>query len=224
MPALFVTGTGTEIGKTYVTAALLQALRARGHAVDAFKPVVSGFDPAFASDSDPGRLLAGLARPVTPETVAEMSPWRYAAPLSPPLAAKMEGRALVMDEVAQACRERIDRAGDTLLLIEGAGGIMSPVDEDHTNLDLIQRLGAPILLVSGSYLGTISHTLTAVEAARARCVAIAAIVVSESEGEPPDLAETVAAIARFTPGVTVVAAPRSAGPGWETSLTDQLGL
>ncbi|HEY3696679.1 dethiobiotin synthase [Phenylobacterium sp.] len=206
MPALFVTGTGTDVGKTYVCAALLRALAARGHAVDALKPVVSGFDPAALEDSDPAVLLRALGRPVTPQALAALSPWRFAAPLSPPLAARREGRALSATEVIGLCRERAGAAHDRLLLVEGAGGVMSPLDETATMLDLAAALQAPALLVAGSYLGTISHTLTAAAALRGAGVDLAAVAVSESLDAPP-LGETVEALARFL-DVPVFAIPR----------------
>ncbi|HEX6858948.1 MAG TPA: AAA family ATPase, partial [Caulobacteraceae bacterium] len=77
MPALIVAGVGTDIGKTWVAASLIRALRASGAVVDAFKPVISGFDPATAATSDAGQLLAALGRPITAETVEAISPFRY---------------------------------------------------------------------------------------------------------------------------------------------------
>jgi dethiobiotin synthetase len=94
------------------------------------------------------------------------------------------------------------------LLIEGAGGVMSPIAEDGTNLDLMAELGAPALLVTGSYLGAVSHTLTAIEAMKVRAVPVVAIVVSESEGEAPPLAEIEGALARFAPGIPRFTAER----------------
>ena len=91
VPGLFITATGTDIGKTYVTAGLLRAGRRAGIAVDALKPVLSGYDPADAETSDAGVLLAALDRPITAATIAAMSPWRFAAPLSPDRAAEREG-------------------------------------------------------------------------------------------------------------------------------------
>ena len=94
MAAVFVTGTGTDVGKTFVTAALIRHLRATGRSVDALKPVVSGFDATQIEASDPGVLLAALGRAATPDELDRISPWRFAAPLSPDLAAQAEGRAL----------------------------------------------------------------------------------------------------------------------------------
>ncbi|WP_342151699.1 dethiobiotin synthase [Methylorubrum sp. SB2] len=210
-PALFIAGAGTEIGKTYVTAALVRHLRASGGRVRALKPLASGVpsldDPAFA-ESDTGRLLAAQGLAITPEAVAACSPWRFTAPLAPDLAAAREGRSLALDDLVGWCRARVVEAdGDQTVLIEGVGGLMSPVTEAATGLDWLKALGLPALLVSGSYLGAISHALTAVETLRAHGVALIGVAVSESEGAPT-LPETVAdAIARHG-GVQVGIVPR----------------
>src|SRR5258705_10667399 len=104
MTAAFVTATGTDIGKTFVTTGLIRHLRGAGRAVDAIKPVVSGFDPAAWQDSDPAALLAALERPPVMEEVERISPWRFTAPLSPHMAARQEGRAIHYQEVVDFCR------------------------------------------------------------------------------------------------------------------------
>jgi dethiobiotin synthetase len=213
MAAVFVTGTGTDIGKTYVSAALIRALIARGRAVEALKPVVSGFDAAAPAGSDPAVLLDALGLAWSTQALERMSPFRYRAPLSPPLAAQREGRRLDFDAMVAVCAERIAGAGERTLLIEGAGGVMSPVDDEHTMLDLMAAIGTPVILVAGSYLGTISHTLTAAQSLRSAGVAIAAIVISGSEGDPPPVGETVEALARHLGGVPLLTAPR--GAAWD---------
>ena len=207
MPALFVTATGTEIGKTFVTAGLIRALQQRGRAVDALKPVVTGFDRATAQASDPGILLSALGRAVTEAEIAKVSLWRFAAPLSPDLAAGREGRALDFDALVHLTRYAIDAALD-VLLVEGVGGIMVPLDKRHTVLDWMAALRVPVLLVAGSYLGTISHTLSAVDVLQRRDLEIAAIVVSESAGSTVSLDDAVASIARFVPALPVYGLPR----------------
>ncbi|MDB5431700.1 MAG: bioD [Caulobacter sp.] len=207
MAGVFVTGTGTDVGKTYVTAGLIRALVAGGRAVEALKPVVSGFDPAEPEGSDPAELLAAAGVALTPGALERISPWRYAAPLSPPLAARREGRELDGTAVIGLCRERVQAAGDRLLIVEGAGGVMSPLDERLTMLDLAVELGLPVLLVAGSYLGTISHTLTAVAVLRAAGVKVLAVAVSESLDAPP-LEETLEALRAFLPGMPVGAVSR----------------
>ncbi len=198
MPALFVAGAGTEIGKTYVTAALTRRLIADGRAVRTLKPLASGVppfdDPAFA-DSDTARLLAAQGIMPTPEAVAACSPWRYAAPLAPDQAAALEGRALDLADLVAWCRAQMARAEGTVL-IEGVGGLMSPVTPEATGLDWLKALGIPALLVSGSYLGAISHALTAHETLRLHGVPLRAVAVSESPGAPASLDTVAAAIGR----------------------------
>lgn len=212
MRTLFVTGAGTGIGKTYVTCALIDALLAQGLTVDAFKPVTSGFDPALIVESDPGCLLEALGRDPTLEAVEAISPLRFAAPLSPPAAARREGRLLAFNEVAAPCRARLGRADVDVLLFEGAGGVMSPIAEEATNRDLIAEIGAPAILVCGSYLGTITHSLTALEALRARGCEVTALVVCEG-ADGLDLEEITAELRQFTGSTPVVALPRFGGAG-----------
>ncbi|MBD8906443.1 dethiobiotin synthase [Methylorubrum zatmanii] len=206
LPALFIVGAGTEIGKTYATAALTRRLRDRGRRVRALKPLASGVPPLDHPDfavSDTARLLAAQGLAVTPETVEACSPWRFAAPLAPDLAAAREGRSLSLADLVGWCRARLSEAreGDTVL-IEGVGGLMSPITEAETGLDWLKAQGLPALLVSGSYLGAISHALTAVETLRAHGIALAGLVISESEGAPTPLDTVAGQIARHA-GVPV---------------------
>lgn len=222
--ALFIAGAHTDVGKTYVACALIRAARAQGLSVEALKPVVSGFDPADWSDSDPGRLLAALDRPLTPETLDAMSPLRFRAPLSPPMAARLEGRGLSLEALVQVCRARMAETEADLLVVEGVGGLMSPVSDTATGLDLMAALDIPAVLVGGAYLGAISHTLTALAAARAAGVAISCVVVSQSaDPDAPDFAQTVADTARLAAQVPVIAAPRGGAVGWPGDALRALG-
>jgi dethiobiotin synthetase len=211
MTALFVTATGTDIGKTFVTTGLIRHFSRRGRQVEAIKPVVSGFDSAAWESSDPAMLLAALGRPVSLEEASKISPWRFAAPLSPHMAARQEGRAIAFDEVVAFCRAAMAARRGTLL-IEGIGGIMVPLDDHRTVLDLMSMLRIPIILVAGSYVGTMSHTLTALEVLVRRNLNVAGVVISESEGSAAALDDTVATLQRFADSIDVVALPRQA-PG-----------
>ena len=224
MSTLFVTGTGTGIGKTVVTAALCRELRAGGRAVRALKPVLSGYDPAAMHESDPGVLLASLGEPVTDDAVAAIAPWRFRAPLSPDMAAAREGRRLDLREIVAFCRAQ---KGDPLL-IEGIGGAMVPLDDATPCSTGSRNLGAPALVVAGSYLGTISHTLTTLAAVRGRGVEVAGLVISESVESPVPLAETAATIARHAGPLPIAILPRlPPGPDpWRAAppLSQALGL
>ena len=87
MSAYFVTSTGTDIGKTFVTAGLIRYLRGSGQPIDALKPVVSGYDSSVVETSDPAVLLGALGKPVSAEEIERIAPWRFRAPLAPDLAA-----------------------------------------------------------------------------------------------------------------------------------------
>src|SRR5262245_28210978 len=203
----FVTSTGTDIGKTFVTAALVRYLRESNQPVDALKPIVSGYDASVAETSDPAVLLAALGRQVTAEAVERIAPWRFRAPLAPGLAAAREGRSIDFDRLVEFSRMQISAAKGPLF-IEGVGGIMVPLDGKHTVLDWMTALDVPLLLVVGGYLGTISHTLTALDVLSQRKLTIAAIIVSESERDTVALDDTVASIERFAAGVEVIGLPR----------------
>ncbi len=206
---MFVAGAGTEIGKTYVTCALARQLRAAGRAVRAFKPVATGMvapaDPAFQA-SDTAQLLGAQGLPCNETMIAACTPWRFAAPLSPDMAAEAEDRRLQLAELATWASDVIQRIPvDTLVLIEGVGGVMSPIASDGLNIDLIAALACPTILVGGSYLGAINHTLTALAALRARAIEVRALIVNETSGSSVDFAATVASLARFSPDVVLIA-------------------
>jgi dethiobiotin synthetase len=205
--AYFVTSTGTDIGKTFVTAGLIRYLREAGQSVHALKPVVSGYNSSVVETSDPAVLLGALGRAVAADEVERIAPWRFRAPLSPDLAAAREGRSIDFEQLIAFSRQAINTANG-ILFIEGVGGIMVPLDAERTVLDWMAALQIPLLLVVGGYLGTISHTLTALDVLAQRHLKIAAIVVSESERNPVELDDTVSSIARFAHGVGAVGLPR----------------
>ena len=211
MTTAFITATGTDIGKTFVTVGLVRHIRAAGRTVDAIKPVVSGFDSDAWQESDPARLLAALGRQITLEEAGRVSPWRFAAPLSPHMAARREGGAIEFQEVVEFCRRSM-AARRGVLLIEGIGGIMVPLDDRRTVLDWMSVLRIPIILVAGTYVGTMSHTLTSLEVLVRRNLNVAAVVISESEASAAPLDDTVATLQRFAASIDVVGIPRLA-PG-----------
>ena len=207
MSAIFITATGTDVGKTFVASGLIRHFRSTGRAVDALKPVVSGFDPTAAERSDPGRLLAALGRPVTPAELDGIAPFRFAAPLSPDMAARRENRSLDFGEIV-AFSQRAIAAAPGVLLIEGVGGVMVPLDDSHTVLDWMLALGVPLVVVTGTHLGTVSHTLTGLDVLKQRGLSVKALVVNETPGSAVALADTLATIARFTPTMPIIALPR----------------
>jgi dethiobiotin synthetase len=211
MPAVFVTGSGTGVGKTFVTAGLIRYLREQGHRVSALKPVVSGFNPAAPEESDPALLLEALGRQSIEAEWERISPWRFTAPLSPDMAARVENRRLDFEALTSFCQDSIRESGDGFLLIEGIGGIMVPLDERHAVLDLIARLNIPIILVGGSYLGTLSHLLSAQDVVLSRELDLRALVISESEGATVPFEETLVSLDHFA-GAPVLGLRREAQP------------
>lgn len=223
MKTCFVTGAGTELGKTHVACALLRVARALGSRVDALKPIASGLSEADLEESDPGRLLAAMGRQATREAVEAMCPWRFTAPLAPPQAAALEGKELDPQAIAAFCRARVAARGSDLLLIEGAGGLMSPIAERFTCLDLIAALDLPSLFVTGSYLGAVSHTLSGLELMRHKGLAVEALVISES-ADGVGAEETAGMIRWFRQDLPIVIAPRGGSEDWAAALTAKLGL
>jgi dethiobiotin synthetase len=168
----FVTGTDTGVGKTVLTAAMVAALRADGVRVAAFKPVVTGLD-----EPEPGRpadheLLAAAAG-MTPEAVA---PQTFGPPVSPHLAAEMARTAI--DPAATIAAARAAGAGAEALVVEGVGGLLVPLTPRFTVRDLAVALGLPVVVAARPGLGTISHTLLTVEAARAAGLDVRGVVLT----------------------------------------------
>ncbi len=207
MSVIFVTGVGTDIGKTYVACALLRALREAGRPVTALKPVVSGVasasDPAFEA-SDTARLLQAASVATTPEAIDACSPWRFSAPLAPDMAAAKEGRTLMLADVVAWSRRRIaEAAPEGFVLIEGVGGVMSPITQETTGIDWLRAMDCPALLVTGAYLGAISHTLTALTALQTHGIKVAAVIVNAREGQTIGAQATADAIRRLGPALPV---------------------
>jgi dethiobiotin synthetase len=218
MTGFFVTATGTDIGKTYVTAGLIRHLRGRGETVSALKPVVSGISPETLGASDPAVLLEALGKVATDKSIAAVSRWRFAAPLSPDMAAAREGRSIEFDELVAFCQEELASTKGTMF-IEGVGGVLVPLDARHTVRDWMISIDLPAIVVAGSYLGTISHTLTALEALARGGLKIAALVINESVGSTVPFDETVSTLARFAPDIPIVALPRS-GPDSDAAVAE----
>jgi dethiobiotin synthetase len=211
--AHFITGTGTDIGKTWLACALLRHWCSEGRLPVALKPVLSGFDPAHPVDSDAGALLAALGRDASPAELDAIAPWRFAAPLSPDMAAEMEGRRIDFEQLVAFTRRSVS-ADFQPCLVEGVGGVMAPLDETRTVRDWIAASGLPCILVAGSYLGSLSHTLTALAALAEVGAGITAIAVNESPDSTVALDATLETLSHHAPGIPLVAILRgSPGPG-----------
>lgn len=195
---IFFTGTGTDIGKTHVLCELLKVYREAGGKARVLKPVVSGFDPDNLNATDTIRLMRANGEDLTGAGVKAVTPWRFREPLSPDMAARRENRDLLIDDIVNWCLDRLDPRQPTL--IEGAGGIMSPIAEDGLNIDLMRELDAVPVLVAGNYLGTISHTLTALRVLDGRAI----VVINEIEAGPVPVDETISTLRRYAPRASIL--------------------
>ncbi|WP_084397917.1 dethiobiotin synthase [Henriciella aquimarina] len=197
MSAFFVTAIGTEIGKTYVSAALLRAWTGQGHGVHALKPVMSGFGEDELAASDAGQLLAACGQAVTPETVSRICLHRFEAPLAPNVAMRQAGVAQDYDGILAFTRERLAQAGADRMIVEGAGGVMSPLTDTALQLDFMVDLGLPVILVAAPYLGAVSHTLSAIDALQARGLDLAQLIISQPDPESPSPASLGGEVSLF---------------------------
>ncbi len=209
MSAVFVTSSGTGIGKTLIAAAIASQLNDSGRRPTVLKPVMSGFDPREPEACDAAVLLAAQGRDVTEEAIARISPWRFSAPLSPHLAAEAEGREIDFAALCGFCRTALVEAREAGedLVIEGIGGVMVPLTRGLTVLDWIAALGLPAVLVAGSYLGALSHALSAASALTGRGIGLTAVVVSES-AQGVGLAATARTLRDFLRDTDIVCIPR----------------
>lgn len=203
LAGVFVTGTGTEVGKTVVAAALARTLAAEGLAVNVFKPAVTGLEEPGEADHELLRRAAGSA-----QGDEEIAPYRYDPPASPHLAAAMAGGEIEPERLLAAARAA--GAGAERLVCEGVGGLLVPLagrvlkpraeqlDPPYLVRDLAVDLGLPLVIAASPGLGTINHTLLTIAAARAAGLEVAAVVLTPWTEAPGEIErsnrETIAAL------------------------------
>jgi dethiobiotin synthetase len=153
---LFITGTGTGVGKTYVAALVAKALHATGKRVGVYKPVASGCELRDGQIVSPDAIALWEAAG-RPGTLEQVCPQMFAAPLAPHLAARAECRRV--DEELLRTGLEFWRESCDIVLVEGAGGLMSPVSDEDYNADLADEFGYPLVVVAANMLGTINATL-----------------------------------------------------------------
>jgi dethiobiotin synthetase len=210
MSAAFITAIGTDCGKTHVSAAILRRLTAHRRQPLALKPLMSGYSPDKLQDSDAGRLLLAMGRPITPETVSDICWKTFTEWSAPNVAARRAGVALDYKEMLAFVRERLDPHKGPAL-VEGAGGVMSPLTDTYTNIDLAADLALPVVLLASNYLGAVSHTLTALEVLAHRKLTVAAIAVTQPLPNAGLAAPLVNELSRWT-HLPVLTAPYAAAP------------
>ncbi len=177
MKGVFVTGTGTEVGKTVVAAALARAFAARGRRVAVFKPAVTGLDEPGEPDHALLRRAAG-----SDQADAEIAPYRYGPPASPHLAAELAGERIDPGRLREAAAAA-GRDAD-LLVCEGVGGLLVPLAPGYLVRDLAADLGMPLAIAASPGLGTINHTLLTIEAARAAELEVGVVVLTPWPDSP----------------------------------------
>lgn len=183
---LFITGTDTGVGKTWVSRALLHAAWQAGEQAGAYKPLCSGARPTDAGFVwDDEELLASELPLAWREYVCSQ---KFLAPLAPPVAAALEGRAVDWSRLLADWNAWCERT--SIMLVEGAGGWYCPLDASRSFADLAVEIGLPVLVVARAGLGTINHTLLTVEAISRRKLPIAGVVLNASEETPIELAES----------------------------------
>ncbi|HWJ42832.1 MAG TPA: dethiobiotin synthase [Solirubrobacterales bacterium] len=168
---VFVTGTGTEVGKTVVAAAIARTLAGEGRRVAVFKPAVTGLDEGVETDHALLRRASG-----SNQSDEEIAPYRYGPPASPHLAAALAGEEIDPERLRQTAAAAAQ--GADAIVCEGVGGLLVPLTPTYLVRDLASDLGYPLVVVAGPGLGTINHTLLSVEAARAAGLEVAAIVLN----------------------------------------------
>jgi dethiobiotin synthetase len=179
---LFVTATDTGVGKTVLSAALLAALAAKGERVRAFKPVVTGLEDggeiAARGDWPPDHELLAAAAGMTPQ---EVTPLRYGPAVSPHLAAQLAGEPIAPATLLAAAHAH-DGAGT--LIVEGVGGLLTPLTDEYSVCDLAVALELPVVIAARPGLGTINHTLLTIDAARAAGLGVRAVVFTPWPAQP----------------------------------------
>ncbi|MGF6148599.1 ATP-dependent dethiobiotin synthetase BioD 1 [Kingella potus] len=191
---LFITGIDTGIGKTVATAYLAARLMRLGHSVITAKAVQTGC-VGLSEDIAAHRRLQKL--PLLPEDRdGTTCPYLFAYPCSPHLAARMEGKTIDPAAIARAAATLAVRYD--YVLLEGAGGLAVPLNDEETTLDLVRRQGWPVVIVTSGRLGSISHTLLTLEACRSSGIAVETLVFNRfPPGDPAIAGETAAYLQNY---------------------------
>ncbi len=196
-----MTGTGTEVGKTVVAAAIARTLADEGKRVAVFKPAVTGLDDE--GEPDHARLRHAARSSQSDE---EIAPYRYGPPMSPHLAAELAGEGISPERLLDAARAAAARVN--ALVCEGVGGLLVPLAADYFVRDLAVDLGLPLVIVASPGLGTINHTLLTIEAARSAGLEIAMVVLTPWPDDPSPVEESNRKTITALGAVEVEALPR----------------
>jgi dethiobiotin synthetase len=174
---VFVTGTGTEVGKTVAAAVIARTHAEAGERVAVFKPAVSGLEEGGEPDHALLRRASGSS-----QSDDEIAPYRYGPPVSPHLGAELAGERIEPARLVEAAHAAAGQ--DDFLVAEGVGGLLVPLTLGYLVRDLARELALPLVIAASPGLGTINHTLMTVEAARAVGLEVAAVVVTPWPTDP----------------------------------------
>ena len=177
MRGVFVTGTGTEVGKTVVAAVVAHSHAAAGERVGVFKPAVTGLEEGGEPDH---ALLRRAAR--SSQSDEEIAPYRYGPPVSPHLGADLAGERI--DPARLVATARTAAGAADFLVCEGVGGLLVPLTLGYLVRDLARELELPLVVAAPPGLGTINHTLLTIEAARAVGLEVAGVVLTPWPAQP----------------------------------------
>lgn len=199
MRGIFVTGTGTDVGKTMVAAAIARTAASEGERVAVFKPAVTGLRPDEPGPHEHDHHLLRRAAG-SEQSDDEIAPYRFGPAVSPHLAAQMAGERIDTDAVLAAARAAAEDSD--LLVCEGVGGFLVPLTPNDLVRDLARQLAMPVVIAAPPGLGTINHSLLTLEAVRAAGLETAAVVLTPWPGDPSELErsnrETIASIGEVT--------------------------
>ncbi|MDB2414968.1 dethiobiotin synthase [Rickettsiales bacterium] len=196
----FITSSGTEIGKTFITCSINHELTKQGHKVKSIKPIISGWEE-HNQQTDTIQIIQSLKLEENIANIDHISPWRFVEPLSPDMAARKENRKINIDEVVQYCKSSCT---GKINFIEGVGGAMVPINEKYTVLDWIKMLDIPAIVVTGTYLGSMSHTLTTLEALKSANIPVKSLILNETKDSSVSLEETHISLKPFIGNIDII--------------------
>ncbi len=173
LKGVFVVGTDTGVGKTLVAAGLVWALRRRGLDVGVMKPVESGVAGQAHADAELLRRVAGTSDPLP-----DISPYRFGPPLAPLVVARRQRTRISLATIVQRFHQLARR--HDIVAVEGVGGLMVPLSEKKTTLDLAKALGLPLILVISNKLGAINHALLTVQVAKSHGLQVLGGVINQT--------------------------------------------
>ena len=185
---IFITSTGTNLGKTYCFVEILKELAHRKIIANSYKPILSGFNFDNILNSDSYKILQ--TRNITPDIkhIKDITPWLFKSPIAPSIAAMKENKTLKYEEVLKWCFKKSNING--INIFEGAGGIYVPIEGKKTILNLIKELECKVILIVGNYLGSVSHTISAIKNIQHEDIEIINVIINKNTDNDINIEDT----------------------------------